>query len=695
MPEERNRPVDTHFEWFERTCGNTEAHSLLKAIQEILDTNELTQDAMDNIQLKAQQLTQEAVWPDCPLFCARTIQTMKSLAFIPGAEYLCDSIFHVLIHSWQAGLNGEEALVKRYTRYQPVLKPQRVLEGWLNDLEHVTDEALPSYLRLLRFKDIHTEHAHLKRAITGFVTRIEALTETHMEIAGKAATVFVAEILDPLVHQTPDLAVWHVYEATRIIAAAVKLDAKNALQKDTGDVRRAFAKLPAMLQRGGLPKLTKDRSPEVAERLGEAYKVLNVLHREIDHARDYLQSPLSELIPWLCGREPRPVRRNGDGLKIKINSMHYGGVNQVLYGRVIDLSVEGGIHIKFDDRIEYIETCTDKPFLVKLHDDNGRYEIDEVNITLTNNKDEPICEGKAQALRGWMYEDGYKKLSQQAGAVFKIENVPDDFLQVIKGLPQRSGLEILAGSHINETQQAGNSGLPIITASGAPFESGLEGLLKGVKEFLYSMADEIRLKGYWQALWFKKDTPVKERAIGALLKRPLEEYVREHGAVVTEQAQSGLGPCDFLVERPPDRLWIELKPSYGNWRQGMKKELPQYMQHDASAKRSSAGLFLIFAFDGKFKEDSPEVNELLSMRNLSCQTHKCRIDVAIINCDKPISASVGETLEKPGDGLQYYEYSGLPKEGGVGEIEIVENVIRRKPKRRRIKDKEDQEQPCD
>ncbi|MFC1763616.1 hypothetical protein ACFL6U_16250 [Planctomycetota bacterium] len=684
---------DTHCEWFDHTCGNTEAYSLLADIQEILDTNEITQHTMDSIQLKAQELTNEAIWPECPLFCARTIQTMKSLAFIPGAEILCDNVFRVLMDTWRTGLIGEETLEKRFPGYQRVLRPQRVLENWLCDLDHVTEKALPSYLRLLRFKDIPTEAAHLERAITGFVSRIEALTDENTEIAAKVASVFVTEILDSLVYNAPDLAVWHVFEATRLIAVAIRLDPKKVLQKDTGDVRRALSKLPVLLQRAGLARFTKERSYEVSARLGEAYKVLNILHREIGDARDYLQSPFSELIPWLCGRESRPARRNGDGWRVMVYSVQEGGKNLELHGSVVDLTVGGGIHVRWDDRIENCNGLTGKSITVTFRDENVRHEISQVNIKLADNKNNPIWEGNAQALRGGMYEEGLNKPSAQAGSVFKIEDVPDGFSEIVEGLPQRSGLEMLEGCHDNEMQQTENSDLPIITASVTPFESGLEGLFKGFQEFLCGMADEIRLNGYWQALWFDKEHPVKERSIGALLRRPLQEYVHKRNAVLTEQAQSGLGPCDFLIEQAPNKLWIELKPSYGNWRQGMKKELLQYMQNDAAAKRPSAGLFLIFAFNSEFERDSHEVNDLLSIRDRSCQTYQCRIDVAIINCDKPTSASVGETLEKPGDGLQYYEYSVLPKEGSVSKISIIERET--KTKRERKRDIKEQGQPCD
>ena len=198
--------------------------------------------------------------------------------------------------------------------------------------------------------------------------------------------------------------------------------------------------------------------------------------------------------------------------------------------------------------------------------------------------------------------------------------------------------------------------MPSVPSPGTPVESGPEGILKAMREFLLSLSDMIHLEGYCQAFW-AGDKPVPEKTIDAIIKPLLVEYIESRGGHCASQTDTGVGICDYWIAWDKDRLIVELKPSYGNWKQGIKKELQSHVE---SQKRNhaAAGLFFVLSFEGKFRPESNELTELLELRDGVCRECDTRIDVAIVDCDKPAeSASKGNVPPKSGDALKYYEFA--------------------------------------
>ncbi|MBN1974500.1 MAG: hypothetical protein JW787_12750 [Sedimentisphaerales bacterium] len=656
----QNTPIDTHSEWFNHTCVNTIGHNMLEEIEYILHGGKLTSSVKARIINKAQELTDKAKWPDCPLFCARAIQIMKSLAFIPEAEELCEKIFPILFDTWKYGLGGEEVLAQKNPNYNRILNPQKVLEGWISDLQYVNEKILPSYLRLLRLEGLYNETEHFGRAVTGYVSRIGTLlSPDNTETVNKSASVFLSEILESILSVKKELVPRYILETIKLIDIAVRRNPEIALQQETYDVRRVLSKLPNLIQRTGIDRLSCNRPSLISSYFEDAYKILNALHRDMIDTRRLLQSPLSELIPCLCGRDPRPLRRNGNGWNAIINCVYEENTVD-LYGTVVDFAIQGnGVHIKWDD---YIEDCTgfkNELVTIKLRNQEHKRVINFVNLTLVDSKDGCRFCCRAQALRGWRYEEKRDKHSKDAGIVFQIVNMHDDLMERIKQLPERSGLEPLISSHLYEVTNTTQTVIITQQSIDAPFEKGNKGLLEGIHDFLKTLVKDIRLGGFWNALWYEKNIPVKEKNIDALMRLQLDHYVRKRGAILTPKGDSGLGQCDYLIERQPNKLWIELKKDSGNWKQGIDKELVQHMLKDKIEGRPTVGLYLIFDFNNTFKENSSNLYDLLSMRNNTCQNYKCHIDIAIIKCDKPLSASVGnaDTIEESETGLQYYNYT--------------------------------------
>jgi hypothetical protein len=645
-------------DWFEDACTNTEAHGILAEIDAILKAGDISASAGDIIK-KAQEFANLARWPICPSFCALLIHVMKPLARRPDADKLCDCIFGILADAWSAGLRAEDQrdlLLQHQGQhiYKRILNPQRLLEGWAADLSDVAQPCLPSYLRLLHFERLHTRNQQLDTALAAFVKRINDLSAVKpvapqdVNVAAKATAVFESEILESL---PKDQAISHVAKATQLIAIAVQADA-SVLKSDTGHVRRAMNALPGLILRANVSRRAAGRDGPTQEHLHKAYLVLNELHRRNRGARRDLRGPLAELIPCLEGYEPRPLRKNGMGWKASIEYT-YNGQPHHLDGDVVDFCARHkGVHVKLGSDVKDCSSFPGKPISLKFHSREETHFVDRAKIILTHPAGDRRWECEAKAIRGWIYEEDFSKPSQDAGAAFSIADMGHDLGVCLDQLEDRSGLEPLAGYPSGGSDSAVAESL--IPGSTIPFEDGPEGILKGLGEFLEGMANEIHLGRGWEAFWYKKGKPLKERTIDAQIRPRLETYVRMRGAALVPQAQSGFGPCDYRVEWKLDRVWIELKPSEGAWRQGMKKELAQHLQYDLATKRRCAGLFVVLAFDGRFHTNSKELTELLTIRDSVCGENGCRTDVAIIDCDMPLSASKGDVVEKPGSGLQYY-----------------------------------------
>ncbi|MCX5643111.1 MAG: hypothetical protein NTZ17_00250 [Phycisphaerae bacterium] len=472
-------------DWFEHTCTNTEAHGLLSKIETILNGGIVDPRIARTIQKRAQELTEQAKWPDCPSFCARTIQVMKRLAFLPDAVQLCDSVFRIIMDAWHAGLQGEDKLKSQSGKqgqgtYNPLLNPQRLLEGWTMDLSLVAKPCLPSYLRLLRFERLHTQNQQLDTALAAFVERIKQLATVKpiapqdVDIAAKATAVFESEILESLLLVAKEQAISHVAKATQLIATAVQADI-SVLEKDTGPVRRAMDALPSLICRASVSPTAAERESTIQKHLHEAYLVLNQLHRHKKEARPYLRDPLAQLMPWLGGWEQRPLRKNGKGWKASIQYTYNQQIHEV-DGDVVDFCAKHkGVHIKLGSSVKKCSCLPGKPISLEFYSSGETHFVDEAKIILTHPAVDKRWECKARAIRGWMYEEEFDKPSKDAGAAFSIADMRDDLRTYLNQLENRSGLEPLAGHPSGDSDSAVPK--PLAPGSRVPFKNGPEGIL--------------------------------------------------------------------------------------------------------------------------------------------------------------------------------------------------------------------------
>jgi hypothetical protein len=411
---------------------------MLGEIEEFLDSGTIDEEGCQNILGKVSRLDALGTCV-CPDLCARGIQVMKRLAFLPQAEGLCDSIFGILERAWKRGLKLEER-PSRGPDEERLFAPQKFLDGWTADLANVLPGALPAYLRLLRFEGIHQASAHVDTALEKFVERAANLSDKQADIVGDSLSALVSDVLMSLPDEAKCVAVSHVLEAAKLIDIAVRMDAKLCLADELSPVRRAVIQLPILLQTLYVAPKADDREDSIHESLNEAYIVLNKLHRQRPTDRVLLKGPLSVLMPWLGGWPRRLERKNGKGWRVIAREGRVGKVG----GAVVDFCPQyGGVHIQLDNSVEWHHKISDGVAL-KVVGEEGDRIVRDVNLAFQTPKGKQIvCRGRA--LRGWMYEEDYEVSSSSAGIVFRLLDAPADLCREIDQLTVRSGLELVAG----------------------------------------------------------------------------------------------------------------------------------------------------------------------------------------------------------------------------------------------------------
>jgi hypothetical protein len=286
--------------------------------------------------------------------------------------------------------------------------------------------------------------------------------------------------------------------------------------------------------------------------------------------------------------------------------------------------------------------------------DHFKYEGAETTATL-----------EAWPIRGWNYLDK----PEDAGAVFWIGTEPSIVTAYRKTLPplwgdqrpaagapsQQAPQPSGAAASAEDAQTRSSSGHPLMPGM-APFFPKPAGILEGLRSGLKDLAHNIAMKGGWRGYWARKK-PIPEIAIDANIRPLLTDCVEKRAAHLAPQANSGLGVCDYLVSRGDDRVFVELKPGFGDWRQGIEAEITTHIE-TIQDKNASAGLFIVFAFGegfgGAFAAGSPELKELLSLRDAVCKARNMRVDVAVISCFNQSPASHRKAAPRAEDALQYY-----------------------------------------
>jgi len=632
--------------WFSKTCGNTEAHALLHEVQEILDRGVITSSEASIIlarTLPGLRASLESV--TCPLLSASAIQTLKRLAFVRGADKLEWPAFSVVSDIWRSG-----------SPHTAFFDSAKFLEGWKDDIPYVQLPALPWYTKLLGCEGLPAS-PHFNGAVSGLVEYVEKLGPQSARIADDVAHAFVNDVLTPLCDKQWEILVGQIPFAARLVCKAA---GDIAVEKSLEEVKGIWRFDDLMRNVRACPETRKFWS---------AHEPFNLLYRRSEHKkREWLEPALSVLIPKILAYSPRKRRRLATHCRATVIAQPGGGAPKEFPGEVFDLCEEGhGCHIKFDDCVSFCDygpqgrrgipkTQTEGSDIVIRTKNGEEFSFCEALVRLhipSSPTNEPV-EFRAFALRGFVYEQPNSKMSDRAGAVFWIPEEPTRVTEYRQTLHfSLGGQPALVQASLGRQPQAALPARPRVPSEGAPFGTGVDGILKDIKEWLQDISDEIHLRGQWQVLW-NRGEPVEEKVIDAYLRPLLTRYAESRGGQVAPQADTGVGKCDYLICHHADRVFVELKPSYGRTKQGIAAELPSHVE-TIRRTNARAGLFLVLAFKGKFKPGSPELQELLQKCESVCRDLNLRIDIAVVDCDKPVSASIPEHALRPGEALQYYE----------------------------------------
>jgi len=604
----------------------------LLEIAEILDTRALRLEDQAQIRRKLEPALHAAL---CPRFSALAIQVLKRIAFIPGSKR-ANWLFTVINDLWHDGRRQQAVWEKDRPSLPLILDPERLLAGWKEDLPGVVAERLASYARVLSCEGLH-EAAAFPEAVGDLEDRIKAEAHRDPSLAAEVAEAFISDVLSSLLDADRAKLMEH-------LPLAAELAAKAAMG---GGGVGAVKQLDILMQRIALPLKNGDGSLPPEREKGGAYRQvydhLNYMYREA--SRDVLQQlvhTLSRLMAAAGGWPERPPRRLAHDCGATIEAAANGSVHEWT-GQVVDLCDKGhGYHIRFDT-IKHCWHTSPEPIQGAPGIQGVQLHVNDPSANDLKFRQARVClhlpassyggangtsETEAFPVRGWDYAEP-KKVGATSGAAFWIREEPEHVRQYRESLPVFTG-----------------------TLVPLPFESGPEAILDGIRSFLAEQADVIRFQSGWQALWSGRK-PASERAVDGYMRHLLREYVEARGGHLSPQEHTGTGRCDYVVSRESDIVAIELKHSAGRWRQGVTAQLATYMADE----KTSHGLLVVFAFKAKFRPRSGQLHELLRRRDEVCKKRGVRIDVAVLDCDKPPSASKRRKPPQPGEGFGYFPWA--------------------------------------
>ena len=645
-------------QWFPRVCGSADAHGFLREIEDTIADGSINPDEADRIALGLQEFRGRLGSVQCPAVCALSIQILKEFAFLEGVEQLHWPCFTVLADLWREGYQRQKHLKNRDPLVDTIFDPEQFLKGWELDLGKVKIGALPWYLSLLGGEGLHA-CPRFSSAVSAFIARLRELPrEEYAGVAGDVSLKFINEVLDRHLESNRGFVLDQIGNAAHLAAIAAELNDSDVIPR-----------FEHFIDRLGRPAGT----------LEAVYQIFNEAYRRAPRkARAKLEPYFKSLMPKLENRQARERRRLASDCRAEVRVQTGSGARQ-LYGQVVDLCEAGhGCQIRFDKSL--IAECSNvmecgtvptAPFInreVALRDRSGQeHHFSKGLITLfppTLGAHASVeCEG--WVLRGFNYELKFGVKTDEAGVVFWYQDEPASLRDYRLTLPMILGDEQQNPSPVPSGLYAIVSSEPVPVAiakvdcpvKGIPFKEGMKGLIGGFKEYLLALAEDIA-KGDSRAFW-SRGKPVDERSIDAQLRKSLQLYVESRGGHLSSQATTGLGICDYLIYRDTDRLLIELKPSYGKWRQGIDAELATYIKA-LEGQKAAEGVFLVFAFNKSFMVGSGELRDLLARRDACCTKHNVRIHIAVMYCDagKAGSKTTSDTVHQLGDALRFFEYDG-------------------------------------
>jgi len=323
--------------WFRRTCTDSRAHVFIDQIERLLRKGKKVQpEDVTDILGAVGSYSWDVEKVRCPWLCTQYITVVKRIAFLEAAEDIYRQLFGTLGKPWEIVLgidwtkesacqNGSEAnSANEENGHDEVSTVSMFLRGWIDDLKHVHQLALPAYMDLLRLLDVHYD-AGFDQAVKEFVQyACTAMTVQDVAFAGKIAYHFIRDILNPLVALAKpnfEVALKHITAAAELIDFAVRLDPAAALRHENTPVIAAMRELNAHLNHlhNALRKQNRASKETYAilrtEAYGKARETMKKLWKDMaSFDRSYMKGPYSELMSWLD--KPMPQKdRNFVGTK--------------------------------------------------------------------------------------------------------------------------------------------------------------------------------------------------------------------------------------------------------------------------------------------------------------------------------------------------------------------------------------------
>jgi hypothetical protein len=636
--------------WCSNTCPGAESHEILDFFasrfrENTGNGNKLTLAGVEGLDDKLTDLSTALYKASCSKLYAHAIHVSKLSAFldIENGKNFVERLYGIIQKVWNNGYSQRKVVntKKNQADDDSMFDPSKLLDGWIRDLPLVKDESLSIYLQILACDGLSSQ-PKFREALEAFQGHL--LKSNNPRLIDVCGESLVSYILEPLLKENHSKVIELLLIATNIAVAQVSDDNFESIKA----LRRLVEHLKKK-QGNGISKSDKVYV-KILAKLSETF----IIARNGDNFN--LCQELGELIPLIGGWKRDRRLKTSDKLNVQLR---FSNESQIYTGVVKDIDQNGYYYIKFDDLSEAKVIKGSK----RDHDIKKDLSIPIVDLYVKNNQGTTWKFNKASAIfsgsgipsgeqqilstvypiRGWQYKHSYKG---NAGAVVWVETPP------IKNLKNLVPIVAMEGSaEENDEIEFKNelkTGVNTEASSGTMFEPGPEGLTKGIKEFFEDFSNKILLERRQELFWNKKN-PVTEKKIDLLIRPELERYVKSRGGNLTYQEDVGLGRCDYVISRGDDNLVIELKRSVGNWKQGIKSELPTLM----TGKKTNYGIFLIFTFHWQFGKKSKELRELRMLRYNTCKPQKVHIDIVLISCDKQKSASHLPKTPCAGEGFQY------------------------------------------
>jgi hypothetical protein len=418
--------------WFKKTCGNTVPHGLIKKMEEACRRDALTERGIEDLKNTLRDCTDKLKGSDCPFLFARTIQAVKGLAFLDGAERFIEDCFKVLPDWWRKGLERDEARKQEYRDYEPAFDVATFLKGWKKDLDRVVPGALRFYMTLLRLKKV-PEDPGFDEAMEAFLDRVETNLDKpeNANLVGTIAFAFVNDMLHPLLaDRQRNKALEHMKSAARLISQAVRLNPKESLGQDAA---MAFDGLGGLCLSAEVPALSDERTGS-EKRVADAYVTLN--HRRMQmtpHDREAFDLHSENVFPKLGGWEKREVRLAAPGWTAEVRTSEQ---DPCFEGAVEDIC-KMGCQIRFF--AHSVRHCwPEGEHNIRIDDGGGcSHVVKDLDVTLLD-KERVRYRCRGQALRGFMYKATTDSEEKEAGAAFKFLNSPPNLADAVAKLSPKS-----------------------------------------------------------------------------------------------------------------------------------------------------------------------------------------------------------------------------------------------------------------